>query len=182
MGIAQEHLFAVLDVGASAVVSPCGQYRYWLTRGREPRLPIVMLNPSTADESKDDPTIRRCMSFARREGYAGITVCNLFALRATDPAALRKHPDPFGPNNNQYLAAMIERATEPKTVLCAWGAFNFNSGITYAAEALLRHQNATLVCLGRTKEGAPRHPLFVAGNTPFEPFPGPSGWRSIAPA
>jgi hypothetical protein len=88
---------------SDALISDCGIYRYMLTRKWEPScysLPIIMLNPSTADAREDDPTIRRCMSFARREGYGGIWVQNLFAYRATSPAAMKAATDPFGPRRS----------------------------------------------------------------------------------
>jgi hypothetical protein len=158
----------MIDPNATAILSPCGTYRYRLTRGPEPRLPIVMLNPSTADASQDDPTIRRCMGFARRQGYAGITVCNLFALRSKDPKALRPHKDPFGPENDLYLAELVRSAPPQREVLCAWGRHGHLFGADVHASLILHKAGAFLVCLGVTKEGLPRHPLMVAGDTPFE--------------
>jgi hypothetical protein len=85
---------------SAAEISPCGSYRYWLTRqwgGGALLLPIIMLNPSTADVEQDDPPIRRCMSFAQREGFADISVFNLFADRATSPDDMKATADPIGP-------------------------------------------------------------------------------------
>jgi hypothetical protein len=155
----------------TAAISPCGRYRYRLTRGDGNRLCFVMLNPSTADANINDPTIRRCRSFARREGYAGIEVLNLFALRATDPAQLIGHGDPTGPENVAYLeqASLVHGNG---IIVCAWGAHRaatpdkVNTTIYW-----LRRCGARLVCLGKTKSGAPRHPLYVHGDTPFEDFP-----------
>lgn len=159
----------------NAVISPDGIYRYRLDRiwGPEHFLPFVMLNPSTADAEVDDPTIRRCMSFARRGGYGGITVANLFALRATNPDALRgSHAWAFGPGNYDALsdlAGWSARAGVP--VVCAWGA----GGIIHDGDVtgidILKTNGARLVCLGRTKDGQPRHPLYVKGTQPLEPFP-----------
>src|SRR3954470_11499675 len=89
----------------SAAFSSCMTWRYRLTRywGPGSMLPFVMLNPSTADDEVDDPTIRRCMGFARREGLGGIVVANLYALRATYPKSLALHPDPDGPGNLRHL-------------------------------------------------------------------------------
>lgn len=90
----------------AAVVSPCTRYRYVLERqwrAAAPAMTLVMLNPSTADASKDDPTITRCIGFALREAYGGIRVLNLFALRATDPGELAKAADPIGPDNDVHL-------------------------------------------------------------------------------
>lgn len=157
---------------ADAVVSDCGRYRYLLTRGwgEGPRLAIVMLNPSTADASVDDPTIRRCMAFAWRDGYAGIEVANLYALRATRPSALETASDPEGPDNFKHLEAMAQRHAGRK-ILCAWGASQ------YAAPEhvrgvfnLLGGYEAELCCLGETAKGAPRHPLYVAGSAQLQPY------------
>ena len=101
-------------------------HRYLLARSWQPGLPVmtwIMLNPSTADAFADDPTIRRCVSFARREGCGGIVVTNLFALRATDPRELRLHSDPVGACNDQVIDAHA-----CGTVVVAWGAGGNLSG------------------------------------------------------
>lgn len=94
--------------------SPCRRYRYVLTRDvsiLNPRLVnFVMLNPSTADATVDDPTIRRCIGYARAWDYGHLVVTNLFALRATDPRALKSEDDPIGPDNGEYIAAWAGRA------------------------------------------------------------------------
>lgn len=102
----------------SAKISDCGQYRYTLTRGDAPRLCFVMLNPSTADATLDDPTIRRCLGYAKREGCAGLEVLNLYALRATNPADLWKHHDPVGPDNDRELYWAASRYMR---MVAAWG-------------------------------------------------------------
>lgn len=127
---------------------------------------FVMLNPSTADETTDDPTIRRCVGFARSWGYARLIVVNLFAMRATDPADLYDAAcagcDPVGPENETWIAEAI---SEAQTVVCAWGA-SMNA-------RLLAHPDIPMICekyahvpmcLGVTKSGAPRHPLYVAAS------------------
>jgi hypothetical protein len=154
----------------SAVISLCGQYRYRLQRGDGARLAFVMLNPSTADANVDDPTIRRCMGFARREGYAGIDVCNLFALRATNPRELVAHADPIGPDNYDHLAALGKdhRGTD---IVCAWGAHPAATARVVAVmKGYLTDYGARLVCLGLTAAGAPRHPLYVRGDAPLLPW------------
>lgn len=158
----------------AATISPCGQYRYRLTRhwdGNKQALPFVMLNPSTADAEIDDPTIRRCMGFARRADAGGIIVVNLFAFRATKPAALKRTPDPIGPNNADHLqeiAIVSDKTRIP--VVCAWGA----GGGSRAADVvrMMIGENAYLVCLGTTQDGHPRHPLYVRGDQPFVTFTG----------
>ncbi len=128
-------------------------------------LPFVMLNPSTADAEIDDPTIRRCMGFARREGYAGIVVGNAYALRATDPKVLFSDDDPIGPKNDNALWEIgVEAAANNVPIVCAWGAQDINRKREHcpSVETLLTCDGAKLICLGRTKAGAPRHPLYVA--------------------
>jgi hypothetical protein len=150
----------------SADISPCGRYRYRLTRGEDPMLCFVMLNPSTADADNDDATIRRCLSFARREKCAGIKVVNLYAYRATKPAELRGVDDPFGPENWKHLERVAQAGGR---IVCAWGA---GAGDRHVRTCLgiLRSGDADLVCLGTTAAGAPRHPLYVRGDTPLVPF------------
>jgi len=117
---------AIQAVRRGAVISDCGTYRYALARywGPGPELAFVMLNPSTADASVDDPTIRRCMGFARRENLGGIVVANLFALRATDPSALKaSHVFAFGAGNYDALTNVaLDAAESHLPVVCAWGA------------------------------------------------------------
>lgn len=156
----------------SAIISECGTYRYLLTRPSEVEHPdrstalFIMLNPSTADASLDDPTIRRCRGFARTWGCAGITVANLYALRATDPAALLCHPDPVGPECDQHLFSL---AKEYGDVVCAWGA-NAKPDRAARVVEMLREAGARLWCLGMTKHGHPRHPLYVRGDQPLIPW------------
>jgi hypothetical protein len=107
-----------------ATISECGRYRYHLERSwasKPDYLLWVMLNPSTADATKNDATIRRCIGFAQRLGYTGILVGNLYALRATNPRALRAPPggiDAVGPENNRWLRMLAGRASK---IICAWG-------------------------------------------------------------
>lgn len=157
-----------------ALISPCGDYRYSLVRQWDkgkPYLPFVMLNPSTADATRDDPTIRRCMSFARREGCGGIVVVNLYALRSPDPKMLRAHYDPVGPFNKRVIYdAAIVAAEAGVPVVCAWGV----NDITQAAGGALveaREAGAAIKCLGKTAGGHPRHPLYVKSDQPLENYP-----------
>jgi hypothetical protein len=160
---------------SGAEFSPCGAYRYTLTRQFAMRAPepmvFVMLNPSTADAMLDDPTIRRCMGFAKREGYGGLMVVNLYALRATDPKALWRADDPVGPANWDWLLLACRMAAQNnRPVVCAWGAGAKEDRVA----ALLRaaeHTGARLTCLGKTKSGAPRHPLYLRWDAPLEAWP-----------
>lgn len=155
-----------------AIISECGLYRYALWRG-DPNgrlLCFVMLNPSTADAEKDDPTIRACKAFAAREGYDGIYVVNLFAYRATKPEDMKKAADPFGPGAAQYLRDAVAKYP---TVVCAWGKVGgeFNPNHAHHVTQLLKYAGANTVCLGKTAEGYPRHPLYIKRDQPFVAFP-----------
>lgn len=154
-----------------ASISTCQQYRYRLTRywGPGHMLPFVMLNPSTADASVDDPTIRRCMGFARREGAGGVIVVNLFAFRSTSPRNLLLTDDPVGPDNDTALVHIAQESIATNLpIICAWGTLGFARAI--AVKSLLMQFGPRLVCLGKTKDGHPRHPLYVRGDQPLEPF------------
>ena len=126
-----------------------------------------MLNPSTADATVDDPTIRRCRGFARAWDCNGIVVANLYALRATDPAELWRHPEPVGPLNDFHLQRL---ALEHETVVCAWGA-NARRERVAQVRALFTGPHHRLMCLGVTKDGSPRHPLYVRADQPLIEWP-----------
>lgn len=153
-------LFDVAAVRSSAVISDCGQYRYRLRRTWDASiqtLGFVMLNPSTADAETDDPTIRRCMGFARDLGFGGISVANLYAYRATKPADLWRASDPVGPLNDATLTALFE-SPAVGMVVAAWGS---NARADRVAQVAALPRAATLHALGLTKDGAPRHPLYM---------------------
>jgi len=157
-----------------AMISPCGMYRYTLVRqwdSSRPYMPFVMLNPSTADASQDDSTIRRCVAFAWREGCGGIDVVNLYAYRTTDPKRLWEVEDPVGPFNRQvvYDAAMVA-AESGAPIICAWGTHDVTQAVGLAL-VLAREAGAKLKCLGKTKGGYPRHPLYVKRGQPLEDYP-----------
>jgi hypothetical protein len=141
-----------------ATFSSCGTYRYTLRRawGAGPIVAFIGLNPSTADAMKDDPTIRRCVRFARDWGFDGLVMLNLFALRSTDPNALLAADDPVGPGNDEVLAAVCEQAA---LTVEAWGAFPRASERARQLDRVGILQNAAV--LGRTKDGHPRHPLYM---------------------
>jgi hypothetical protein len=155
-----------------ANISECGTYRYTLTREGDMHVDkgtalFLMLNPSTADATVDDPTIRRCRSFAQAWGCNGFTVANLYAFRATKPADLWKAFDPVGPENDMHLRALAREYTD---VVCAWGA-NAKADRVEVVTRLLLGAGARLWCLGTTEAGHPRHPLYVRGNTPLVRWP-----------
>lgn len=150
-----------------------GKYRYLLWRrwGDDgcDMLRWVMLNPSTADASSDDPTIRRCIGYAKREGYGGLVVLNLFALRATSPLDLTLHTDPVGPRNDDFLR---EYALDATQIVCAWGTKGAYLDREGTVLRLLREIALDkCVRLGTlTRGGHPRHPLYLRKDTPFEPM------------
>jgi hypothetical protein len=152
---------------SEAVFSADGTYRYLLVRRwatGPPTMTFLMLNPSTATAAADDPTIRRCIGFARREGCSALAVVNLFGLRATDPRELSGHADPVGPANDR----LIWETCEPgRLVVAAWGVFGRLAGRAETVTGLLAERGVDLMCLGVTKNGAPRHPLYVRGDQPL---------------
>lgn len=163
-----------LLIQRGADISDCGRYRYSLTRQWDQRcdtLPIIMLNPSTADADVDDPTIRRCMSFARREGFGGIRVVNLFAFRATSPDDMMAAVDPFGPHGSHAIEETLRDAARVNTpALAAWGSLGGHRQRDDSVKCSAKGWGAKLVCLGTTNAGHPRHPLYVRGDQPFVPF------------
>jgi len=153
----------LLGFKMTADISLCGTYRYTLTRSLnspirwvKPCL-FIMLNPSTADATKDDPTIRRCISFAEREGCTELTVVNLFALRATNPKELLRHEDPIGPLNDRKIAQMIAYHSLMGIIIAAWGAHPLAKDRAKPLNCL----TGKLLCLGKNKNGSPKHPLYV---------------------
>jgi hypothetical protein len=163
----------------AAVISPCGTYRYTLTRaipcalqGVRPCL-FVMLNPSVADANVDDPTIRRCIGFAKSWQCTSLTVVNLFALRATDPRSLKTHADPHGPDNVSHLLKQI-MAHRIGVIVAAWGSNPMASPRAFESTDVLHMElrNAGAKCLGITKDGSPRHPLYVKSDQPLIPWIG----------
>jgi hypothetical protein len=166
----------------SAVVSGCGKYRYYLHRrlgeGRRAAT-FIMLNPSTADHEVDDPTIRKVMGFASRWGCDELHVVNLFAFRATRPADLRAATDPVGSENREWLRRGVELACDGR-VICAWGTHGAYLGQDEAVLGWIRGI-CRPTCLGLTRDGRPRHPLYVpysAELTAFDPACGTERWPS----
>ena len=156
-----------------ASLSDDQRYRYTLSRSwggeLEELQTFVMLNPSTADAELDDPTIRRCIGFARALGAPGILVVNLYAFRATKPADLWRAADPVGPHNDAILTSVLGGRGRP--VIAAWGA---NARQDRVDRFLQLARNAggrrELTALGVTKVGAPRHPLYLRGDAQLTPW------------
>jgi hypothetical protein len=152
------------DARSEAVYSDCETYRYLLTRvwGPGDRALFVMLNPSTATEVQNDPTVERCERRARALGFGAFRVTNIFAFRATDPKVMRASEDPVGPGNDR---AILESAHWADRIVCAWGnhGLHLNRGAT--VEQMLRGTGRSLFHLGLTGHGQPRHPLYVGYDT-----------------
>lgn len=158
-----------LSHSSGAVFDMMGQYRYALWRvwsGDSPRIAFIMLNPNTADAQRDDPTIRRCIGFARAWGFGSLEVVNLFAYRAPDPLVLSRIADPIGTDNNHFLE---QAATRAHCIVVAWGTKSALLNRDQAVLRLLTGQDR-LYCLGRTRDGYPRHPLYVRGDAPLLVF------------
>ena len=158
-------------VAKGAEVSSCGTYRYSLTRTWDcmPMVGWIMLNPSTADADQDDPTIRKCIGFAKRWGCGGIHVVNLFAFRATDPSALDAADDPVGPRNDANLMDVFVRC---ERVVAAWGTGGSRFGRGRHLMRLVEACGQKLDALRLTKDGHPGHPLYVPYDTALIPLVG----------
>lgn len=145
---------------SGAEFSDCKNYRYELWRIWSKSSPAVflMLNPSTADEVNNDPTVERCERRARSMGFGGLVVINIFALRSTDPSALYKHPDPVGPKNDE---AILKRVCGAGIVVCAWGGHGHLIGRGQEVLSLIRRAGVVPHYLKLNKDGTPKHPLYV---------------------
>lgn len=171
-------------VTRNARLSADGLYRHSLHRewrdlsdpSAMPRwVQFVMLNPSTADGMTDDPTIRRCIGFARSWGATGLAVVNLYAFRATSPADLWKAEDPVGPENDEILSRFFDMAARyGHPVIAAWGA---HARPDRVAQVLQIPGANRLQALGVTKAGAPRHPLYLRGDVRPVPWLAPAVTR-----
>ena len=149
-------------IASRALYSPCERYRYTLERvwdAQAPRLTYIMLNPSKATELANDPTIERCQRRAVALGYGAMRISNLFAWRETDPTALKRAKEPVGEATDRLL---IEDANWAKDVLCAWGVHGVHLDRGANVTGMLSESDARLYHLGLTKDGLPRHPLYVA--------------------
>lgn len=150
------------DAASVAVYSDCEQYRYLLTRVWEPagkRALFIMLNPSTATEAQNDPTVERCERRARALGFGAFRVCNIFAFRATDPKVMRAATDPVGPENDAAILGSLPWADQ---VICAWGTHGAHLDRGAEMAKALRNSGCALYHLGLTQSGAPKHPLYIS--------------------
>lgn len=154
----------------TAIFSKCKNYRYTLWRWWDPEkeyLMVIGLNPSTADATNDDPTIRRCVRFAKDWNFGGLCMTNLFALRATNPKVMLKHSEPIGVDNNGWLQYIGRSAG---MILAAWGSHGDYLSRNKIIRKMMYDLDLRLYCLGITKSRAPRHPLYIKANTKPEIF------------
>jgi hypothetical protein len=161
-----------IEPTSGAEFSPCKKWRYRLWRVWNPKrstLAVCMLNPSTANHEANDPTIRRCIGFAKSWGYGGLEVVNMFAWRATNPKELLTVEDPMGPFNDMAIDGLAKRHGN---ILIAWGTAKWGAHKARAMEtlALIRSNGTRVWCLGKTKHGYPRHPLYVRASQEMEPY------------
>ena len=165
-----------------AIISDCGTYRYRLSRKWDgPNVKpcvFIMLNPSTADASKDDPTIRRCINFAKSWGCGELIVVNLFAFRATSPKDMMAADDPVGPENMTHVKEAVDYALHGHEawpdgkgmVVCAWGANGNFMGQDQTVLGWVESEQAEPMALAFTKNGQPRHPLYLKSDSQPMPF------------
>ena len=163
----KQNSMAGIEYGA--IFDTSGRYRYSLWRAwssYHPRIVFVLLNPSAADEQRNDPTIRRCIGFARAWEFGFVEVVNLFAYRATDYRELFKVGDPVGEENDRFLVQAVERCS---AVVVGWGTRGTLLGRDRQVIQLLAGRK-DVYCLGLTKDGLPRHPLYLKDDTSLVPF------------
>lgn len=161
-------------MGSSAIISPCGRYRYRLERdnlGGSRTATVIMVNPSTADAEQDDATIRKLKGFAARNDIGRIIVVNKLAWRATDVRDIAKVVDPIGPDNDQHIAEAVRAAD---VVIVAWGPVSklpvYLRRRWLEVVRIIERHRTTIYALGTAKCGHPRHPLMTAYETPLAPW------------
>lgn len=150
-----------------AIISKCKKYRHWLTRSWDDKKELaafIMLNPSTADDKIDDPTIKRCIDFAISWGFGGFVVVNLFDYRATDPKDLKKAEAPCSELANHFVKQAIEQCS---LIVPAWGNHGDYLGRSTEIKSLIESYGFPeyFQCLGFNKTGEPKHPLYIKGDT-----------------
>ena len=145
---------------SGARFSDCDKYRYrlWRKWGEGAKVGFIMLNPSTADEHRNDPTIERCHRRAVAMGFSALEVVNIFAFRATDPKDLKKAKKPIGPDNDRTI---LQVAADCDQLICAWGSHGHHLGRSDAVKKLLVNNNIDAFVLNLTKQGEPGHPLYI---------------------
>ena len=166
---------STLLVQKSAIISPCGTWRYELRRVWDDSLPpfvLGMLNPSKADGEVDDPTIIRGWRRAERVGCGSLIVWNLGAGRATDPKIWMRMADPIGPRNYFHIESILtECRARTGVAVVGWGRLGSWRSLDRIALGIAAKVGVTFKCLGETSEGQPRHPLYIANDQPLVDWP-----------
>ncbi|MGB7251336.1 MAG: DUF1643 domain-containing protein [Phormidesmis sp.] len=158
----------------TAIFDPTGRYRYQLTRRWQthgPTVTFVMLNPSRADATCDDPTLRACVQFAQRWDYAALSVVNLFGYCTAYPSQLKEAINPIGPENDAYVLRSVAAA---QRVVLAWGNWGGLYGRDRTILNLLSPYRSKLHCIQLNRSGHPRHPLYIKRDLPLQPFTAPA--------
>ncbi len=151
----------LFGASSGAIFSPDERYRYSLWRIWDTALPVLlflMLNPSKANASDNDPTVERCQRRSIQLGFGGLFVANLFGLVSTDPTVLKGHPDPVGPENDE---AIMIAARQAGMVICGWGTHGQLNGRGERVLTMLREALIQPYCLLQNSDGSPGHPLYV---------------------
>lgn len=159
-----------LFITRTADFSPCRTWRYTLIRTWDvgkPRVLFILLNPSTADETQDDPTNRRGIGYAMDWGFGGVVFCNLFAVRTPEPKVMMKALDPIGPQNDAWIMREVLKAGK---VVAAWGVHGRHQDRDYKVRRVLRDSGVTIHHLGLTKLGHPKHILYLKRSTQLQEF------------
>lgn len=153
------------SVYKSAYITRCGHYRYWLKRQwnfGENFVCWVMLNPSTADEKSDDPTLKKCIGFSKKWGFDGLIVANLFGFRSTDPEGLKSWLDPVGKHNDCLALFSMSQCSK---IICAWGNHGSYLNRQHEFHEIALPYSQKLYCLGKTNSGHPKHPVRLGYKT-----------------
>lgn len=163
-----------LDTGAT--FSECRSWRYKLWRvwdKEKPNLVVIGLNPSTADETLNDPTIRRCIGFAKSMYFGGYVMLNLFAFRATDPKVMKSYTKPVGKDNDLVIRSECNDAiAKGGKIVAAWGTHGSYLNRDKEVMKLLKDDGLKVYCFGVTKDGYPKHPLYLKSDCVPVPYEG----------
>lgn len=157
---------------SSAEISECGFYRYRLMRQWDRALPTLfagLINPSTADHTHDDQTVKGLVRRAKHHGFGALVIWNPFAIRSTDPSAIFSSPDPVGPENDRHITQLFDDCASQSGSLCmvGWSRFGSFLGRASVIEGIARNHRVALHCVATNADGSPRHPLYVAASAPF---------------
>ena len=167
-----------MDIGATFSTDRKYRYSLWRIWNQQPPCVFILLNPSRADETRDDPTIKRCQGRALRDGWGGIIVVNLFAWQSADPSRLLFVDDPIGQENDEYIRQAVRRAG---MVICGWGTNGMIKDRDTAVLWLVHGEGKPLYALGFNRNGTPKHPLYVRYSVKPELLPGPARQETRQP-